>query len=116
MTYYNRKQRRAIEKKCWRANIKVDDIQAQAAKDMQADASHKTAGLIIHAMSLVLMQNFKMLQKKDTRLENFVSLIHQKNEYLKSGEITSEEKEIITAAQKAFKLYFKNQAYRGQGE
>ena len=113
MGKFNRQQRRKIEKECWRANVKVDDIQAQAVKDVQADVSHKTAGLLIHAMSLVLMQNFKTLQKKDTRLDNFVSLIHQKIKYIKEGQFTREDNEILNTAHEAFNAWFNNHPYQG---
>lgn len=107
MGYYNRKQRRDIAKKCFRANIKVDDIQAQAAYDMQVDTTHKVTHLMIHSMALVLMQNYKALQKRDSRLENFVDLLNQKAAYLKSNvRLTREEQKIVVAANEALNSWW----------
>lgn len=107
MGYYNRKQRREIAKKCFRANVKVDDIQVQAVHDMQVDTTKQVTQLLMHSMALVLMQDYKALQKKDTRLVNFVSLVHSKINYLKNNKtVTREEQNIIKATNAALNQWW----------
>ena len=107
MGKFNRQQRRKIEKECWRANVKVDDIQAQAARDMQVDITQKVSRVMTHAIALVLMQDFKALQKRETRLDVMIDKTH---EYVyrinHNGTISKQEAEILDAVNKALKRWY----------
>lgn len=116
MGKFNRKQRRDIAKKRWRANVKVDDIQAQAARDMQVDITQKVSRVMTHAMALVLMQDFKLLQKRDTRLDVMIDKTH---EYVyrinHNGTISKQEAEILDAVNKALKRWYEHEIVNKDG-
>ena len=101
-----RKMKRQMLKDWAREGKKPAEEMAKAAafqmRDMQVDTTRKVTLLLLHSMALVLMQNYKALQKRDTRLENFVDLLNQKAAYLKgNARLTKEEQKIVIAANKA---------------
>lgn len=116
MGKFNRQQRRKIEKECWRANVKVDDIQAQAARDMQVDITQKVSRVMTHAMALVLMQDFKALQKRETRIDVMIDKVHEYVYRLNhDGTISKQEAEILEAANQALKRWYE-QGIIGKGD
>ena len=106
-----RKMKRQMLKDWAREGKKPAEEMAKAAafqmRDIQVDTTREVTQLMIHSMALVLMQNYKALQKRDTRLENFVGLLNQKAAYLKgNARLTREEQKIVIAANEALNSWW----------
>lgn len=82
MAGINRKMRRQMAKEKFADSLSDE----QRLNDMYRHASVAAYQNILAAAVLVVMNDFKLIQKKETRLDNFLGAINKRLDQLKSNE------------------------------
>ena len=76
----NRALRRAAAKKAFKQDVKMSDLDKTFCNIAKEEATNKLITdltfTLMRATCLVLMNDFKAIQKKETRVENMVNLAH----------------------------------------
>ncbi len=87
----NRAARRKVEKKAIRNKLKIDDVQERAAEQMRTEAIMLTVSQIMRATAMVLILNYKDLQKREGRMERYMDLAHEYLVKMRKHELSSKE-------------------------
>ena len=91
MAKFNRAQRRAIEKRVFRANLKIDNVQQEAADQRVEDVAHRVAQICLRAICLTELFHWKDLAKKDKRIENTIDIMHEYVNKIKNNSLSDAE-------------------------
>lgn len=97
MAKFNRAQRRAIEKRAFRANLNIDNVQQEAADQRAEEVAHRVVQICLRAICLTELFRWKDISKKDKRIENTIDIMHEyinkiKNNTLSKDELSATEK------------------------
>ncbi|MBR6635866.1 MAG: hypothetical protein IKK97_00280 [Phascolarctobacterium sp.] len=99
MAGMNRKMRRQMAKEKFVGSLSDE----QRLNDMYRHASVAAYQNILAAAVLVVMNDFKLIQKKETRLNNFLGAINKRLDQLKSNEPIPEILELQEEMNKTLK-------------
>lgn len=91
MAKFNRAQRRAIKKRVFRANLKIDNVQQEAADQRAEDVAHRVVQICLRAICLTELFHWKDLAKKDKRIENTIDIMHEYVNKIKNGTLSKDE-------------------------
>ncbi len=99
MSSVNRKMRRAAEKKAFRHDSKMSDVNKELATMASEETLTKmTAGiakLMIRAFCLTADLRFKDITKKETRNRNMIAIAHEYSQKIMEKQLSREESELL---------------------
>lgn len=103
----NRALRRAAARKAFKQDVKMSDLDKTFCNIAKEEATNKLITSItftmMRAVCLVLMNDFKAIQKKDTRVENMVNLAHEYVVKIKHKELSPSDIDVIADVEAAMK-------------
>ncbi|WP_337393833.1 hypothetical protein [Phascolarctobacterium succinatutens] len=103
----NRALRRAAAKKAFKQDVKMSDLDKTFCNIAKEEATNKLITdltfTMMRATCLVLMNRFKDVQKKETRVENMVNLAHEYIVKIKNKELSSDDIDVIAEVEAAMK-------------
>ena len=115
MGKFNRAQRRTIEKRAFRANLQIDNIQKEAADQRAEDVAHRVVQICMRAVCLTELFHWKELSKKETRIKNTVDIMHGYINKIKENALSNDEWLAIKEVDESFTEWLRTNKVKEDG-
>ncbi len=98
--------KRKMKRKAFNEGMSAEQVNGLSAHELINDVTYKTTKLLVIASGMVLIHDYKELQKKDTRLVNYVESMHKYIKKLKREELADDERITMLAVNAALNKWW----------
>lgn len=98
--------KRKMKRKAFNEGMSAEQVNGLSAHELINDVTYKTTKLLVIASGMVLIHDYKALQKKDTRLDNYVESMHKYIKKLKREELADDERITMLAVNAALNKWW----------
>lgn len=98
--------KRDMKRRALNEGLSAAQVAGLSAHELINDVTYKTTKLLVIASGMALIHDYRSLQKKDSRLDNYISSMHKYIKKLKREELDDDERVTMLAVNAALNKWW----------
>lgn len=98
--------KRKMKRKAFNEGLSAEQVTGLSARELINDVTYKTTKLLVIASGMALIHEYKAMQKKETRLDNYVASMYKYIKKLKGETLNDDERLTMLAVNAALNKWW----------